>query len=100
MEARDEQGVLYERQVVGRKCGHGAGFHRRLEIDGAELRMRVRAAHERSVNHPVKMDVVDETAMAGQQPAIFDPQQWYRLFCHATSSLTQSDRQTAASLRR
>ena len=100
MPARDEQRALDKRQITRREDGQRASLHRGLDIDGGDLCMGMRAAHEHGVNHPIKVDVVHEAALTRQQPTVFDPKQSGFLFCHAINSLTKSARQTAASLRR
>ena len=100
MPARDEQRALDKRQITSREHGQRASLHRSVDIDGDDLCMGMGAAHEHGVNHPIKVDVVHEAALTRQQPTVFDAQQIDFLFGHAINSLTESARQTAASLRR
>ena len=102
MPARNEQRLVDEGQVLRGQHRERASVKRRPPVYAADFRMGMRAADKHRMNHPVEMDVVHKASLAGEQPTVFDAQQGLLgLGCgHASNSLMQSPRQTAASLRR
>ena len=50
---------------------HTGQGQRRAFVDAAYLGMRVRAAHERCVQHFRQMNVIDELAFAAQESGVF-----------------------------
>ena len=60
-------------EVVGREHGAHTGQRKgRRRVDALDARPRERAAHEARVQHARPGDVVDERAMAGEQPGVLD----------------------------
>ena len=65
----DELGHVLE--VGGGEHGHAARVgQQRRGVDAADLGVRVRAAHDGRVQHPVELDVGDVLAPAAQQPRV------------------------------
>ena len=52
---------------------HAFAPARRRGVDPQDARVGVRAAHERGVQHPRQLDVVDEQRLAGEQTAVLVP---------------------------
>ena len=60
--------VITLRDIVEREHGMDAGqAERRLLVDAADQRVRMRASHERDVQQAGQRDVVNEAALAAQQ---------------------------------
>ena len=60
-------------EIVEREHGMHAGYRqRRVLADAADQRVRVRAAHERDVQHAGHRNVVDKAAPPAQQRLVFD----------------------------
>ena len=58
----------HRREIVEREHRVHAGQRQRVaRVDSADQRMRMRAAHERGMQHAGQRDVVDEAALAGEQ---------------------------------
>ena len=66
---------LAQRVEIGRgEDRHDTGrLFRGVEIDGANARMRMRAAHEVQVQHARDFDVVEIAATAAQEPLELEP---------------------------
>jgi hypothetical protein len=54
----------------GTRSGPGFAAQRCRDIDRADARMRVRAAHEGRVQHAGELDVVDEERASGEQAGV------------------------------
>ena len=63
--------------VAGEDGDHARRRGRGLRIDGPDLRVGVRRAHEHGVGLPREVHVVDEAALSAQQPRVLETQ--YRL---------------------
>ena len=57
----------------GEHCAHTGQCQRFGRVDAADAGPRQRAAHEAGVQHAGPGDVVDEGAVAGEQPGVFYP---------------------------
>ena len=65
--------VITAGDVVEREHGMDARQgERRLLVDAADQRVRMRAAHERDVQQAGQRDVVDEAALAAQQRFVLE----------------------------
>jgi len=61
-------------EVLSRHHAHDTGRRERFfDIDVLDLRVRVWASHDVEIEHPRKLDVVDETPTPLDEPRIFFP---------------------------
>ena len=66
--------VAQPRRLVGGEDGDDPGQRERpAHAHVTDARVRVRAPHERGVDHPWQVEVVDEPALPGEQAAVFHP---------------------------
>jgi hypothetical protein len=57
--------------LAGQNADHARHLHRRGRIDALDLGVRVRTADEMCVGQAHHLDVVDVTALAGNETAVF-----------------------------
>ena len=65
--------AMRRREIVEREHRvHARQRARVTRIDAADQRVRMRAAHERGVQQPGQLDVVDEASAADEQRAVLE----------------------------
>ena len=74
--------LIVEWQIARRQDRQRPGGASARRVDCEDVRVRHGTAHERSVRHPVQMNVVDEPGRPAQQPAVLLAQRWRRFNVH------------------